>query len=96
MRRDAHLCKLCLADGLITNHDLSVHHIVPIAQDESRRLDDDNLITLCRRHHELVEGNLRFTDILIRLASIPPGLLLEKGDAAVDRTAPLKKQIFPI
>ena len=78
MRRDANLCKMCLADGLITRHGLSVHHIVPIAQDESRRLDDSNLITLCRRHHELVEGDERYAGLLTRLASIPPGKLLRK------------------
>uniref|UniRef100_UPI0013DE6288 HNH endonuclease n=1 Tax=Mediterraneibacter glycyrrhizinilyticus TaxID=342942 RepID=UPI0013DE6288 len=34
---------------------ISVHHIVPIAEDWERRLDDENLITLCSKHHEMAE-----------------------------------------
>ena len=37
------------------NSDLSVHHIVPLKVDYDRRLDNDNLITLCRYHHEAAE-----------------------------------------
>lgn len=35
---------------------LEVHHIVPIEEDESLKLDDDNLITLCEGHHKLAEA----------------------------------------
>ena len=95
LERDAHLCKMCLADGTITSTGLSVHHIIPIAQAEDRRLEDGNLITLCRRHHDMVEGDERYVAVLHRLASIPPGKLLRNGPGTVDRTAPLKKQTFP-
>lgn len=37
---------------------LSVHHINPIAEDWDSRLDNDNLITLCRKHHEQAEASL--------------------------------------
>ena len=87
---------MCLAEGVINTHTLSVHHIIPITKDESRSLDDSNLITLCRKHHDMVEDDDRYTGELLRLASTPPGKLLKKGAGSVDRTAPLKKQIFPI
>uniref|UniRef100_UPI0020BF65E9 HNH endonuclease n=1 Tax=Lysinibacillus sp. D4B2_S17 TaxID=2941225 RepID=UPI0020BF65E9 len=35
--------------------DLEVHHIEPIANAWDKRLEDNNLISLCRYHHELVE-----------------------------------------
>ncbi len=93
--RDMHMCKMCLAEGCVNTTDLSVHHIIPITKDETRRLDDDNLILLCRKHHDLVEGNEAYTPMLLRLATIPPGKLLENGPDAPDRTAPPKKQTFP-
>lgn len=80
---------------MVNTHSLSVHHIIPITRDESRSLDDSNLITLCRRHHDLVEGDDQYTGELLRLAAIPPGSLLKKGAGSPDRTAPLKKQTFP-
>ena len=40
-----------------TYKELEVHHIVPIEEDYSKRLDETNLITLCRYHHELAEKN---------------------------------------
>ena len=89
------MCKMCLAEGVVNTRALSVHHIVPITKDESRSLDDSNLITLCRRHHDLVEGDDGYAGELLRLASIPPGKLLRNGPGTLDRTAPLKKQTIP-
>lgn len=55
--RDHHLCQACLhgidGAGIRYTHDgLEVHHIVPISEDYDLRLDDDNLITLCRKRPE--------------------------------------------
>jgi 5-methylcytosine-specific restriction endonuclease McrA len=36
---------------------LHCHHIVKWCDNESRRYDVDNLITLCYTHHKLVTGN---------------------------------------
>lgn len=38
--------------------DLQVHHIVSIASDYSKRLDNDNLITLCSEHHSMADRNI--------------------------------------
>lgn len=35
---------------------LSVHHAIPIESDYDRRLDDDNLLTVCAMHHEMAES----------------------------------------
>ena len=69
-QRDKYLCRWCLTQGRLTYTDLEVHHIVPINVDPDLALDDDNLITLCSRCHELAErgelGDLR------ALAGVPP------------------------
>ena len=59
--RDKNLCQVCLTGKYNTNYrysynDLEVHHITPINEDYSKRLDSDNLITLCRYHHEMAEA----------------------------------------
>jgi len=62
-QRDLHMCRLC-AIGYSNqpakyNGDISVHHITPLAEDYSMRLDNGNLISLCSYHHELAEsGNI--------------------------------------
>lgn len=58
--RDLHLCQVCVRGLYNTmkqynSRSLSVHHIVPLAEDFERRLDHGNLITLCTYHHELAE-----------------------------------------
>ena len=58
--RDKYLCKVCRADIYHTTHvynyhKTEVHHIVSLEADYNKRLDDDNLITLCAYHHHLAE-----------------------------------------
>ena len=58
--RDKYLCQVCITGKYQTNYrytykDLEVHHIIPLSENYSKRLDSDNLITLCRYHHELAE-----------------------------------------
>lgn len=59
-QRDKYLCVVCMANLYNTvrqfNFDkLEVHHITPINEDYNKRLDNDNLITLCKYHHNLAE-----------------------------------------
>lgn len=59
-QRDKYLCVVCMKNLYNTintyNYDkLEVHHIVPINEDYNKRLDNDNLITLCNYHHKLAE-----------------------------------------
>ena len=49
------LCERCRAKGRVTPAD-TVHHIKPVAQYPELRLNWDNLMSLCRECHEIVEG----------------------------------------
>lgn len=51
---------------------LSVHHIVPIEEDYSLRLDNDNLITLCSLCHSIAETGGIERRYLRSLAVSPP------------------------
>ncbi len=76
--RDFHTCRVC-ADGKhgtymgrqYQTEGLSVHHIVPLAEDFDLRLEDDNLITLCPYHHEQAEAGKLPREYLQHLASSP-------------------------
>ena len=71
LERDYHCCRVCAMAGVINSRELSVHHITPIAADYDRRLDEDNLITLCRFHHEQAErGSIKARE-LRRILSTP-------------------------
>lgn len=72
MERDLQCCRVCLMNGVFTNHGLSVHHIVPLSEDFSLRLDDSNLITLCRYHHTRAECGAISRKVLLELAEIEP------------------------
>lgn len=71
MKRDVYCCRLCLLEGLLKNRGLSVHHIIPLSEDFEKRLDPDNLITLCRHHHEQAEKGIIPRKKLLELAKIP-------------------------
>lgn len=57
--RDRYCCQICKRNlygaKRIETEGISVHHIVPIAEDWDARLDDSNLISLCGWHHEMAE-----------------------------------------
>ena len=60
-QRDRYLCKVCEAMLYNTirqfnSEGIEVHHITPLAEDQSKRLDNDNLITLCQYHHKLADA----------------------------------------
>lgn len=70
IRRDGNLCRECLYNGVYTSGDLQVHHITPLAVDFSKRLDDNNLITLCGYHHEQAEAGVISAVHLSELAAV--------------------------
>ena len=68
--RDNFLCLYCLKhDNRINTENIEVHHIVPIHESYSNRLDDFNLISLCREHHEQAETGRIDRDYLLELVS---------------------------
>lgn len=48
--------------------DVSVHHIVPLAEDKTLAFDGYNLLTLCRYHHDMAEDGEIARDELSELA----------------------------
>lgn len=75
-RRDNFVCAACLHQlpgtlKKVNTDNLSVHHIIPLSENFSMRIDDKNLITLCDFHHEMAEKGEISADILRGL--IPPG-----------------------
>ena len=71
-QRDRYLCRVCEANLYNTIqqfnfNDLDVHHIIPINEDYNKRLDNDNLITLCRYHHKMAEDGKIPREELYRL-----------------------------
>lgn len=60
--RDHYLCQVCIRNLYGTkirlNHEsLSVHHAIPLEIDFEKRLDNNNLLTVCSMHHEMAEGS---------------------------------------
>ena len=60
--RDKHLCQICLEGKYDTFYrynynQLEVHHIIPIEEDNDKKLDSEKLITLCNMHHKMAEDN---------------------------------------
>lgn len=51
VRRDNNECVICKALCKFIPID-DVHHIVPMTKDFSKRLDNNNLIGLCKHHHK--------------------------------------------
>lgn len=71
-KRDKYLCQVCINgydDTLyrFNYKDLQVHHIIPLEEDYSKRLDSDNLISLCPMHHKRAEEGLISKDELQKM-----------------------------
>ena len=70
-QRDLFLCQVCLRqqDKKFNPHELSVHHIRKLRDAWEKRLENDNLITLCRMHHEEAESGILSIDYLLAVAA---------------------------
>ena len=72
--RDYHMCRVCFEGnrGIFPVGKLQVHHIVPLSEDYSLRLEESNLITLCLLHHRDAEDGSITREELRALAEHPP------------------------
>ena len=53
---DKGICQRCLIKfGIVTIENLEVHHIEPLTTKWERRLQNDNLITLCLQCHRWID-----------------------------------------
>ena len=71
--RDGFLCQICMKKLFETvrqfnSHELEVHHIVPLAEDYDLRLENENLITLCVRHHKMADDGIIPASLLLEIA----------------------------
>ena len=80
--RDGNMCVLCFGEGDINTEDLETHHIVPININPELAYELENLVTVCRRHHEIVE-------------ELPPGEVHAMIEGAVNPRRPRKNDLFP-
>lgn len=67
------MCQICIRKLYNTQQQynfthIEVHHIVPIHEDWDRRLDDDNLISLCAYHHKMADSGQIPRDELLAIA----------------------------
>lgn len=73
LERDHYLCRICFEDDhVINNAGLQIHHITSLDRDFEQRLDTNNLITLCPKHHEEAEHGIIPADRLRELAKMSP------------------------
>lgn len=59
-QKSKYLCAVCLEGkhhtmNWLNYKNLEVHHIIPLAEDYTKRLDNANLICLCQFHHKMAE-----------------------------------------
>lgn len=71
VHRDRALCLVCMSGAYPSyssrplNQKVQVHHIIPINEDYTRRLDGDNLICLCTYHHHMAEhGQIKRKELI--------------------------------
>ncbi|MGL4761110.1 MAG: HNH endonuclease signature motif containing protein [Sarcina sp.] len=53
--RDNKLCMICYSQGLIKSVG-AVHHIIELKEDWNKRTDINNLICVCKKHHDTVHN----------------------------------------
>lgn len=86
LERDLYLCRCCV-DGRFgcrgvpgLERLLSVHHIEPLEERFDLRLDEENLITVCRYHHEEAEKGAIPKSYLMELARTSVRFTTRPGD----------------
>ena len=74
LARDKHLCVICYKEeGFVSVHEkLDVHHIESLHKAWKKRCVEDNLITLCKRHHKLADNGEYTEEYLRKLVSPLP------------------------
>ncbi len=65
--RSHFLCAVCFSEGRLNNQDLSTHHIMKLTERPDLLLDDNNLICLCRTHHDMADAGELGPEMLHKL-----------------------------
>ncbi|MDR1240726.1 MAG: HNH endonuclease [Oscillospiraceae bacterium] len=51
-KRDMYLCQVCLRQGVYNCSDIEVHHAIKIDEGKELAFKPNNLVTLCKKHHD--------------------------------------------
>ncbi|MDB8794283.1 HNH endonuclease signature motif containing protein [Romboutsia sp. 1001216sp1] len=51
-----YMCEVCMELGKINYTDIQVHHVEKVKNNVERMYDIDNLIVVCREHHNIIEN----------------------------------------
>lgn len=70
--RDSYLCQVCIRKLYDTvnqynYNDLEVHHAITLEEDFDKRLDNDILLTMCERHHEMAERGEIPREVILKI-----------------------------
>lgn len=79
--RDNYMCQICIRNlydtkKIMNYENISVHHAEKIEENFEKRLDNDNLLTVCEQHHKLCDKNIIPFDVVKRIIAEqnhPPG-----------------------
>ena len=77
--RANYLCEVCRSENIYTYKNIEVHHIIKVGADESKLLDNENLICLCQFHHKLADKGALSTELLQELARTREESFSESG-----------------
>ncbi len=69
--RDHFLCRVCFRRGKFTSEALEAHHIQPLREAPELAYEDENIITLCQRHHKEADRGIISRDFLKDLVEAP-------------------------
>lgn len=79
-QRDNYLCQICIRNlygtkKILNNINISVHHAEKIEKNYEKRLDNDNLLTVCEMHHKMCD-NFDIPEVVVKriiAEQTPPG-----------------------
>lgn len=68
-----YLCAVCLKNGVLNADNIETHHIEKIKERPDLAYDIDNLICLCKMHHQMAEIGMISKEVLHYIKKHPPG-----------------------
>lgn len=109
--RDDFICQICVRgiynpERKFETDNLSVHHMIPVEKNWDKRLDNDNLLTVCEGHHAMAERGSIPKETIKKIIceqeakgqdekSVPPGVCSRKKNARSQRRPTNTRNKFP-
>lgn len=67
-----YLCAVYLKNGVFNSENIETHHIEKIKERPDLAYDIDNLICLCKMHHQMAEIGIISKEVLLYIKKHPP------------------------